>query len=64
MIAEMPKRVAETWAKLSALIARYQSGETGFTARLRPAQLVYQNGYDHLARYGEWADGEEPEGTP
>ncbi|PZQ49809.1 MAG: double-strand break repair protein AddB [Rhodovulum sulfidophilum] len=57
----VPDRIAETWARLAQLIATYQRGESGFTARLRPAQLVYQNDYDHLARHGEWGDGEEPE---
>ncbi|TPE52736.1 double-strand break repair protein AddB [Amaricoccus solimangrovi] len=61
-LGEVAERVEATWTRLAALIARYQSGEVGFTARLRPAQLVYANDYDHLARYGEWADGEEPEG--
>jgi double-strand break repair protein AddB len=59
----VPERVAETWALLATLIAAYQSGESGFTARLRPAQLVYQSDYDHLARHGEWGDGEPPEGN-
>lgn len=61
-IPDVADRVAEVWDKLAVLIARYQAGEVGFTARLRPAQLVYTNDYDHLARHGEWADGEEPEG--
>ena len=53
--------IAETWDRLAALVARYQDGSARFTARLRPAKLVYQNDYDHLARLGEWGDGEDPE---
>ena len=31
----------------------------GFVARLRPQWLSWAGDYDHLARWGEWADGDE-----
>lgn len=56
-----PAERARTWTRLHDLIALYQLGESGFAARLRPQKLTYAGDYDHLARYGEWADGDEPE---
>lgn len=56
-----PDAIAQTWERLSALIAFYQDPAHGFTARLRPQRLIYASDYDHLSRKGEWADGDTPE---
>ncbi len=42
---------------LLELIAAYQSSDTPFPARTRPARIAYAGDYDHLSRYGEWTDG-------
>jgi ATP-dependent helicase/nuclease subunit B len=59
-----PAAIAEAWARLAELVAHYQAPEHGFVARLRPQRITYASDYDHLARYGEWGDGDEPEGGP
>ncbi len=55
--------VATKIAQLHELIAAYQDEGLGYTARLRPALLSYASDYDHLSRYGEWGDGDVPEGA-
>ena len=50
----------ETWRRLAVLIAAYQDPRQGFVARLRPQKLTYAGDYDHLSRFGEWADGDDP----
>lgn len=56
-----PESVTRTWERLRDLIGFYQSGDTGFIARLRPQRLIYASDYDHLSRRGEWSDGDNPE---
>jgi double-strand break repair protein AddB len=53
---------AAVWERLGRLIAAYQREATGFVARLRPQRLPFGGDYDHLARFGEWADGDPPHG--
>ncbi len=55
--------LAQVWRDLAALISLYQSGQTPMVARLRPKLVAQEGRYDHLARRGEWADGDpaEPE---
>jgi RecB family exonuclease len=48
------------WEELEELIATYQSKETGYTARDRPFSISYASDYDHLSRFGEWSDSDEP----
>lgn len=55
--------VADVEARLPGLLAAYLEGGTGFTARLRPQRLTWEGAYDHLARLGEWADGDPPDVT-
>jgi ATP-dependent helicase/nuclease subunit B len=57
-----PASIARAWAHLAELVAHYQDPAQGFTARLRPQRLTYVSDYDHLARHGEWDDGDTPEG--
>ena len=59
-----PEAVAEVWARLGELIAWYQDPANGFVARLRPHRIKFPGDYDHLARRGEWADGDAPEDAP
>ena len=55
-----------TLARLASLLARYLAGEAGFAARLRPQRIAFAGDYDHLARLGEWSDGDPapPEHLP
>lgn len=59
-----PAEIADTWARLATLIAHYSDPSTAFVARLRPQLLAYAGDYDHLARLGEWTDGDTPQVAP
>lgn len=48
--------IEQAWADLAILIGQYQTGAP-MVSRLRPKFLRFESPYDHLARYGEWADG-------
>ncbi|MBP7001395.1 PD-(D/E)XK nuclease family protein [Amaricoccus sp.] len=48
------------WPRLAALVGRHQDEASGFVARLRPGLIGFPGDYDHLARRGEWADGDDP----
>ncbi len=58
-LAELPDP-GRTWARLVDLLRIYQDANTGYVARLRPRTLQYASDYDHLSRFGEWADGDVP----
>jgi ATP-dependent helicase/nuclease subunit B len=55
-----------TLARLARLLGHYLDGEAGFAARLRPQRIAFAGDYDHLARLGEWSDGDPapPEPLP
>lgn len=55
-----PEAVAEVLERLRDLIGHYPGA--GFVARLRPQRLSYESDYDHLSRFGEWSDGDDPAG--
>lgn len=55
-----PEAIAAIWTRLRGLIAFYQTPANGFAARLRPGRVQFESAYDHLARRGEWADGDMP----
>ncbi|MBP7242898.1 double-strand break repair protein AddB [Amaricoccus sp.] len=46
--------------RLAGLVGWFQDEASGFVARLRPGLIGFPGDYDHLARRGEWADGDEP----
>lgn len=50
--------INEIWLRLQELIAKFNTSEMGYTARMRPEQIKYASDYDHLSRYGEWQDGD------
>lgn len=52
--------MAEVLERLRDLIGHYPGA--GFVARLRPQRLSYESDYDHLSRFGEWSDGDDPAG--
>ena len=49
-------------APLRAALEKLGAGETAdlAAARLRPGRVQFESAYDHLARRGEWADGDMP----
>ncbi len=47
-------------ARLGDLIGHYLSPASGYTARLRPQRITWESDYDHLARWGEWSDRDDP----
>ena len=52
--------VADVWADLGALVARYDDAATGYLSRARMATVRFAGDYDQLARHGEWSEsGEE-----
>jgi ATP-dependent helicase/nuclease subunit B len=61
-----PALAEPTLARLASLLAHYLDGDAGFTARLRPQRLTFAGDTDHLARLGEWSDGDpaSPEPLP
>jgi hypothetical protein len=58
-----PRAIAEAWARLGELVAYYQAEDNRFVARLRPQKITWEGDYDHLARKGEWDDGDDPAGA-
>ena len=51
--------ISEIWEQLGKLIQAFGSESLGYTAHLRPERIQYSSDYDHLARFGEWQDGDE-----
>jgi RecB family exonuclease len=52
--------VAEVAAGLRTLIARYGERAQGYPSRRAVAELGHAGDYDHLARYGEWSQADDP----
>ncbi len=52
--------IAAFWARFRAFVAGWQDPAAPYVARLRPSRLKYAGDYDHLARLGEWSDGDAP----
>ena len=53
--------LATFWDRFRAFVAAYQDPATPYVARLRPGHLSFPGDYDHLARHGEWSDGDAPD---
>jgi len=50
----------KVWEEFRALITAYQDPTTGYTARRMLEKDTDAGDYDHLARYGEWDDTDDP----
>jgi RecB family exonuclease len=61
--ALMPEDLDKVWEDLHRLVRRYQSRQTGYTARRAVFASRFPGDYDHLARFGEWdmTDSATPE---
>ena len=51
----------QDWEKFQELIGNYKSLEVGYIPRRYGGEGVASNEYDHLARYGEWEDTDQPQ---
>jgi len=58
-----PEDLGRVWEDLHRLVRRYQSRQTGYTARRAVFASRFPGDYDHLARFGEWdmTDSATPE---
>jgi len=54
--------LAAFWDRFRGFVAGYQDPATPYVARLRPGQLKFPGDYEHLARFGEWSDGDGYDG--
>jgi len=50
----------ETWDRFEGLIAKWMDPSKGFTSRSANETTTFEGAYDHLARYGEWDETQEP----
>lgn len=48
-------------AQFEGLIAKWMDPAKGYTSRRANETLRFEGPYDHLARYGEWTEADEPE---
>lgn len=55
-----PREIAQAWEEFGQLIAAWSEPDRGFAARMSVADSRRGGDYDHLARYGEWWDTDEP----
>jgi len=55
-----PDDIAKIEAELINLISAYQSPTQGYASRRAMATVRYDGDYDHLARFGEWNDTDDP----
>ncbi|NHX27681.1 double-strand break repair protein AddB, partial [Escherichia coli] len=56
-----PGAADETLAKLGQLIDRYGERAQGYVSRRAVMARAETHDYDHLARYGEWDETDDPE---
>mgnify|MGYP007014108572 CR=1 FL=1 len=52
----------EVWAELHELIGRYNAIDQGYTSRRATSIETHYGNYDHLARFGEWEESDDPIG--
>ncbi|MDE0591021.1 double-strand break repair protein AddB [Halocynthiibacter sp. C4] len=52
----------EVWDEFHELIGAYFSPQQGYTSRRATSVITHYGDYDHLARYGEWEESDEPVG--
>lgn len=49
------------WDELASLIMEYDDPEKGYAARRAVFETRFDQDYDHLARFGEWDETQEPQ---
>ena len=55
-----PGQTRQVMAELLELLIAYQRPDTGYTSRRAMASLRFAGDFDHLARFGEWDETQEP----
>ncbi len=50
----------KTLEELECLLAEYQSPDQGYMSRRAVKSVSFGGDFDHLARFGEWSDSDEP----
>lgn len=55
-----PGKVAEVWAEFGRLMAAYFHPTQGYTARRAMEKTTDVSDYDHLSRFGEWDETQDP----
>ena len=55
-----PAELAEITQGFTDLLAHYLDAANGFPARRAMEQVKFEGDYDHLARFGEWDETQEP----
>lgn len=50
----------QVWAEFQRLIAAYFDHNQGYLSRRAVARQRFEGEFDHLARYGEWDDSDDP----
>ncbi len=50
----------QVWEEFRRLISAYSSGSRGYTSRRAVAKQRFAGDYDHLARFGEWDETDDP----
>jgi double-strand break repair protein AddB len=53
--------ITQIWEEFRALIAAFNEPTKGFTARDKIQKTTFGSDYDHLSRFGEWQDSDEPD---
>ena len=54
------EEAAETEAELILLLKSYQDPKKGYTSRRAVEKQSFSGDYDHLARFGEWNESDDP----
>ena len=54
--------LARTWTDFQKLIRAYRRRETGYASRRAVFETRFDGDYDHLARFGEWDQGQSAAG--
>lgn len=52
--------VETVWEQLHDRVGAFQDREQGYTSRRAMQKMSYSYGFDHLARYGEWDEADDP----
>ena len=53
--------VTQIWEEFRQLIGTFNDPSKGFSARDKVQFISHASDYDHLSRFGEWQDSDEPD---
>lgn len=59
LIEDLDGTWRENWTKFTALMDGFLSGQHNYGARYNPTDFDRPGDFDHLARFGEWSDGDD-----